>query len=122
MELSQLEPEEAEAFMQDMGISESARDRLTTAAYAALGYISFFTVGTDEVRAWSIRRDSTAVDAAGAIHTDLARGFIRAECFTYEDLIEAGSEKAVKEKGKFRLEGKEYVVQDGDVLSIRYNV
>jgi hypothetical protein len=123
MELSHLDSEEeAKAFMDDMGISVSARDRLTRVAYDALGYISFFTVGEDEVRAWQIRRGSTAVDAAAAIHSDLARGFIRAECFTYEDLVSLGSEKAVKEKGLMRLEGKDYVVRDGDVLSIRYNV
>lgn len=123
MELAQLDSEEeARAFMEDMGITESARDRLTQVAYDALGYISFFTVGEDEVRAWQIRRGSTAVDAAAAIHSDLARGFIRAECFPYEDLVKHGSERAVKEKGLLRLEGKEYVVRDGDVLSIRYNV
>jgi GTP-binding protein YchF len=123
MELAQLDSEEeARAFMEDMGITESARDRLTQVAYDVLGYISFFTVGEDEVRAWQICRGDTAVDAAGAIHSDLARGFIRAECFTYDDLTAGGSEKAVKEKGLLRLEGKDYVVKDGDVLSIRYNV
>ncbi len=123
MELSQLESkEDADAFMQDMGITESARDRLTQIAYAAMGYISFFTVGEDEVRAWQLRRDGTAVDAAGAIHSDLARGFIRAECFHYDDLLRLGTEKAIKEKGLLRLEGKEYVVKDGDILNIRYNV
>lgn len=121
MELGRLEPEEAHAFMEDMGIPASARDRLTMAAYDLLGYISFFTVGQDEVRAWTIRRGDTAVDAAGAIHSDLARGFIRAECFTYEDLMEHGSEKALKDKGLIRLEGKTYVVRDGDILSIRFN-
>jgi len=105
-----------------MGIKESARDRLTKFSYEMLGYISFFTVGSDEVRAWSIRKGDTAVQAAGAIHTDLMRGFIRAECFGYADLVKAGSEKAVKNNGAFRLEGKDYVVQDGDILSIRFNV
>jgi len=122
MELSRLEPEEAEAFMADMGITESARTRLTSFAYKLLGYISFFTVGEDEVRAWTIRDGENAQQAAGTIHTDLAKGFIRAECFGYEDLIEAGSEKAVKSKGHFRLEGKEYRVKDGDILNIRFNV
>jgi GTP-binding protein YchF len=122
MELSRLEDEaEAKAFMEDMGIKESARDLLTSMAYEILGLISFFTVGPDEVRAWTINKGSTAVQAAGAIHTDLARGFIAAECFTYNDLIECGSEKAIKDKGKFRLEGKEYIVQGGDILSIRFN-
>jgi len=79
-------------------------------------------VGSDEVRAWSLHQGKTAVDAAGAIHTDLAKGFIRAECFSYEDLIECGSEKAVSKKGLFRLEGKEYIVQDGNILNIRFNI
>ncbi len=121
MELNRLESEEAKAFMEDMGIGASARDRLTMAAYELLGYISFFTVGPDEVRAWTIRRGETAVDAAGAIHSDLARGFIRAECFAYEDLMAHGSEKALKDKGLIRLEGRTYPVKDGDILSIRFN-
>lgn len=123
MELSQLEDEEeAQMFMEDMGITESARDRLTQFAYEMLGYISFFTVGSDEVRAWNLHNGETAVDAAGTIHTDLAQGFIRAECFTCDDLMQFGSEKAIRDNGKFRLEGKDYVVKDGDVLSIRFNV
>ena len=123
MELAQLDSEdEAEMFMEDMGIKASARNRLTKFAYQMLGYISFFTVGSDEVRAWSIRNGNTALQAAGAIHTDLMRGFIRAECFSYDALMKAGSEKAVKNNGAFRLEGKDYVVQDGDILSIRFNV
>jgi hypothetical protein len=121
MELNRLERDEAEAFMEDMGIGTSARDRLTMAAYELLGYISFFTVGPDEVRAWTIRRGETAVDAAGAIHSDLARGFIRAECFAYDDLMAHGSEKALKDKGLIRLEGRTYPVKDGDILSIRFN-
>lgn len=122
MELAQLDESEAQAFMEDMGIEHSARDRLTQVVYRILGLISFFTVGEDEVRAWTIANGATAVEAAGAIHSDLARGFIRAECFTYDDLIAAGSEKAVKQRGVLRLEGKDYVVNDGDVLSIRFNV
>ncbi|MCX7787870.1 MAG: redox-regulated ATPase YchF [Spirochaetes bacterium] len=122
MELAQLDPSEREAFMADMGIRESARSRLTRAAYEALGYISFFTVGEDEVRAWTLRKGETALEAAGTIHSDLARGFIRAECFTVKDLLELGSEKAVKDKGLFRLEGKDYIVQDGDILHIRFSV
>ena len=123
MELARLnDPEEEKLFMADMGISQSARDRLTRLAYELVGYISFFTVGSDEVRAWNIRRGDTALDAAGTIHTDLSRGFIRAECFTYDDLITCGSEKIVREKGRFRLEGKNYVVQDGNILNIRFNV
>ena len=123
MELGQLENEDdAKMFLDEMGIKESAHDRLTKFAYEMLGYISFFTVGSDEVRAWTIHKGDTAVQAAGAIHTDLMRGFIRAECFSYDDLIHAGSEKAVKDNGAFRLEGKKYIVQDGDILSIRFNV
>ncbi len=123
MELSRLDDEEEiRMFMEDIGISESARDRLTQLAYALLGYISFFTVGSDEVRAWTIHRGDTAIEAAGAIHSDLSRGFIRAECFSYNDLMECGSEKAIREKGRFRLEGKNYVVQDRDILSIRFSL
>ncbi len=123
MDLAQLEDEgEARMFMEDMGISESARDRLTRIAYEILGYISFFTVGSDEVRAWNVRTGDNAVDAAGTIHSDLARGFIRAECFHYDDLISAGSEKGVRDIGKFRLEGKDYLVKDGDILNIRFNI
>ncbi|MCK9273877.1 MAG: redox-regulated ATPase YchF [Syntrophales bacterium] len=123
MELSKLsDAEEAMLFMKDMKISDSARDRLTQCSYETLGYISFLTVGADEVRAWTIQQGATAVDAAGSIHSDLARGFIRAECFSYKDFIECGSEKAVKDQGRFRLEGKEYTVNDGDILSIRFSV
>jgi GTP-binding protein YchF len=122
MELSQLDDDEAKMFMEDMGINESARNRLTKFAYDIVGYISFFTVGSDEVRAWNIHKGETAVEAAGTIHTDLSRGFIRAECFSYDNLIECGSEKAVREKGLFRLEGKDYIVQDGDILNIRFNI
>ena len=122
MELSRLTDDEAKMFMEDMGITESARSRLSTLAYEILGYVSFFTVGPDEVRAWNIKKGSTAVIAAGTIHSDLARGFIAAECFSYTDLMELGSEKAVKEQGKFHLVGKDYAVVDGDILSIRFNV
>ncbi|HVN71060.1 MAG TPA: DUF933 domain-containing protein [Desulfomonilia bacterium] len=122
MELSRLDTDEAGAFMEDMGISASARDRLTMAAYELLGYISFFTVGADEVRAWTIRKGDTAVQAAAVIHSDLARGFIRAECFAYDDLMAHGSEKMLKDKGLIRLEGKTYPVKDGDILSIRFSV
>ncbi|MDZ4181384.1 MAG: DUF933 domain-containing protein [Candidatus Cloacimonadaceae bacterium] len=121
-ELSKLDDEEASMFMEDMGISESVRDRLTHLCYLLMGYVSFFTVGEDEVRAWTIEAGDNAVTAAGKIHSDLARGFIRAECFKYEDIIHHGSEKVLKEKGLFRLEGKEYQVQDGDIISIRFNV
>ncbi|HOD18086.1 MAG TPA: DUF933 domain-containing protein [Candidatus Cloacimonadota bacterium] len=121
-ELSRLEGEEAKAFLEDMGIAESVRDRLTHRCYELMGYISFFTVGEDEVRAWTITRGDNALTAAGKIHSDLARGFIRAECFNYDDLIALGSEKALREKGLFKLEGKDYIVRDGDILFIRFNV
>ena len=122
MELSRLGEEEARLFMEDMGIRESAYRRLTTLAYETLGYITFFTVGSDEVRAWNLRSGNTALDAAATIHSDLARGFIRAECFSYRDFLQCGSEKGVRQTGLFRLEGKEYRVRDGDILSIRFNV
>ena len=123
MELSQLnDQKEIELFMADMGIQESAKDRLCTAVYELLGYISFFTVGSDEVRAWSLRAGQSVIAAAGTIHTDLARGFIRAECIAYDDLMLYGSEKQVSERGLRRLEGRKYIVQDGNVLNIRFNV
>jgi len=105
-----------------MGLTESIRDRLTHWSYQLMGNVSFFTVGADEVRAWTVESGANAVIAAGKIHSDLARGFIRAECFKYDDIISHGSEKVLKEKGLFRLEGKEYIVKDGDILSIRFNV
>lgn len=122
MELNNLDPAEALEFMTEMNITASAQARLIEKAYEVLGYISFFTVGKDEVRAWTISKGDNALTAAGKIHSDLARGFIRAECFSYEDLIKAGSEKVLKEKGLFRLEGKNYLVQDGNILHIRFSV
>jgi ribosome-binding ATPase YchF (GTP1/OBG family) len=123
VELAQLiDQEEIALFMADMGIRESARDRLCRAAYELMGYISFFTVGSDEVRAWSIQGGNSVIAAAGTIHTDLARGFIRAECISYQDLMAYGSEKQVSEQGLLRLEGRHYVVKDGNILNIRFNV
>lgn len=123
MELARLDdPRDAEAFLEDMGIEASARALLTREAYALLERISFYTVGEDEVRAWTLRCGDTAYAAAGAIHSDLARGFIRAECSSAEDLLALGSEKAVKDAGRLRLEGRNYVVRPGDVLSIRFSV
>ncbi|MCB5261685.1 MAG: YchF family ATPase [Candidatus Cloacimonetes bacterium] len=121
-ELSGLNEEDTELFLADMGMEHSIKDRLTMLCYELLGLVSFFTVGTDEVRAWTISKGTNAVNAAGKIHSDLARGFIRAECFGYAALIQHGSEKHLKEKGLFRLEGKEYLVQDGDILNIRFSV
>lgn len=122
MELIDLSANEADEFMKDLGINYSARDRLTDFSYQILNYISFFTVGKDEVRAWTLTKGATALAAAARIHSDLARGFIRAECFSFADLMEAGSEKKLREIGKFRLEGKDYIVQDGDIISIRFSV
>jgi ribosome-binding ATPase YchF (GTP1/OBG family) len=122
MELCRLDSDEAQMFMEDMGIKESARDRLTKMAYDLLGLITFFTVGPDEVKAWTIHSGGTALEAAGTIHSDLARGFIRAECFTYDELLTHGTEKHLKEKGLIRLEGKTYHVKDGDILTIRFSV
>lgn len=121
MELGELDEEEALAFREDMGIESSARARLTRLAHEVVGYISFFTVGPKEVHAWNVRHGDSAVDAAGAIHTDLARGFIRAERFTVDEIVEHRSEKALKELGLVRLEGKDYQVQDGDVLFVRHS-
>lgn len=122
MEIAQMDGEEAQAFLREYGISEPTLNRLIRSSYQLLGLQSFFTVGDDEVRAWTVRRGATAVEAAGAIHSDLARGFIRAEVVSYDDLVAAGSLAAAKERGDLRLQGKNYTVQDGDVLNIRFNV
>jgi ribosome-binding ATPase len=122
MEISRLQPEERIEFMKELNLQESGISRLARAAYERLGLISFFTVGDDEVKAWTIRKGTTAKKAAGKIHSDIERGYIRAEVFHYDDLYNLGSAAAVKEKGLFRLEGKEYHVQDGDVISFRFNV
>jgi GTP-binding protein YchF len=119
MECAQMGPEEEREFLATYGITEPARDRLTQAAYAALGYISFFTVGEDEVRAWTLRRGTTALGAAEKVHTDLARTFIRAEVMAFEDFRAAGGWDAGRTAGKMRLEGKEYVVKDGEIVHIR---
>lgn len=121
-ELVQLEKESREEFMKELGISEPGANKFVRSCYQAMGLISFLTVGPDEVRAWAIRKGSTALDAAGKIHTDIKRGFIRAETMSYEELHQLGSEKAMKAAGKMRLEGKTYVVQDGDIMNFRFNV
>lgn len=121
-QIAGLEPADRRAFLDDLGVKEPARDRLIHVCYDALGLISFLTTGEDEVRAWSIRKNTNAVEAAGKIHTDLARGFIRAETVAFEDLKAAGDMKAAKAAGKVRLEGKHYIVQDGDVINIKFNV
>ncbi len=121
-ELAQLEDEDAQAFMDDLGISEPARDRVITASYAMLGLISFLTAGEDEVRAWTIRANTPAVEAAGAIHSDIQRGFIRAEIVAFDDLMAAGDMAAAKKAGTVRLEGKQYIVKDGDIIHFLFNV
>lgn len=122
MEIAQLAPDEQREFLQDIGIAEPARDRFIRAAYSLLDLISFLTSGEDECRAWSIRRGTSAHKAAGVIHSDIERGFIRAEVVRFEDLSQLGSEARCREQGKLRLEGKEYVVQDGDIVHFRFNV
>jgi ribosome-binding ATPase len=120
LEISQLEGEDAKAFLSDLGLSESGLDRVIRTSYDLLGYMSFFTVGEDECRAWSIARGTAAQAAAGEIHTDIQRGFIRAEVVAYDALITRGSMAACRDHGEVRLEGKEYVVQDGDVINFRF--
>jgi GTP-binding protein YchF len=120
LEIAQLEESDAAAFLADLGLRESGLDRVIRASYDLLGYISFFTVGEDECRAWSIPRDTPAVVAAGEIHTDISRGFIRAEVVRYEHLMARGSLAACREHGELRLEGKEYIVLDGDCINFRH--
>ena len=121
MELGELEPDEAAVFMEELGITESSLDRVIALSYRLLGLVSFLTAGPDEVRAWPISDGSTAVEAAGAIHTDLAKGFIRAETVAYEDLVSLGSMAEAKKAGRLRSEGKTYRVKDGDVLEILFS-
>ncbi len=122
MEISELDPGEAELFLAEYNIEEPGLNRMIRLSYDLLGLQSFFTVGEDEVRAWTIPQGASAVEAAGAIHSDLARGFIRAETVSYDDMVAATSMVEARKRGKARLEGRDYVVQDGDVLSIRFNV
>jgi len=121
-ELAQLDGQSRGEFMADLGITESLTGKFVGSCYSAMGLISFLTASPDEVRAWAIEVGTIAHDAAGKVHTDIKRGFIRAETFSYDDLRELGSEKALKAAGKIRLEGKEYVIQDGDVIYFRFNV
>ncbi len=122
MEISQLTPDEAEMFMAEYGIAEPSLNRMIRHSYDLLGLQSFFTVGEDEVRAWTVRRGASAPEAAGTIHTDLQKGFIRAEVISYEDLIAHGGMAEARTKGRLRVEGKEYVVQDGEIVHIRFNL
>ncbi len=121
-DIAAMEPEEQEEFLADLGLETPALGRFIRTAYGLLDLISFFTVGPDEVRAWTIRRGTNARRAAGKIHSDLERGFIRAEVIPYDVFMEYGSEAAVKEAGKLQVEGKDYIVQDGDILHVRFNV
>ena len=121
MEIGQLSPEDAEMFMAEYGIAELGLSRMIRASYDLLGLLSFFTVGEDEVRAWTVRDGAQAPEAAGEIHTDLEKGFIRAEVITYDDLMACGSMAEGRAKGKLRLEGKQYPVQDGDIISVRFS-
>lgn len=122
MELAQLPAGEAVSFMEDFGIAESALDRVIHGSFALLNQISFLTVGEDEVKAWTIARDTPAIEAAGAIHSDIQRGFIRAEVVAFDDLAKAGDYAAARKQGTVRLEGKNYPVRDGDVIHFRFNV
>jgi GTP-binding protein YchF len=122
MEIAQLPPEDAEMFMTEYGIEEPGLNRVIRLSYDLLGLQSFFTVGDDEVRAWTVRRGASAHEAAGAIHTDLQKGFIRAEIVTFDDLASLGGLSEARAKGKLRLEGKEYLLKDGEIMHVRFNV
>jgi GTP-binding protein YchF len=121
-ELTQLDPASRAEFMADLGITEPAAKKFVRSCYSTLGLISFLTIGKDEVRAWPIQNGTCALDAAGKVHTDIKRGFIRAETIKYTDLRELGSEKECKAAGKVKLEGKTYIVHDGDIINFRFNV
>jgi GTP-binding protein YchF len=122
MEIAQLPPDEADIFLKEYGIDEPSLNRMIRLSYDLLGLESFFTVGPDEVRAWTVHRGATAPEAAGEIHTDLQKGFIRAEVVTYDDLVALGGLSEARSKGKLRVEGKEYIVKDGDILNIRFAI
>ncbi len=121
-ELSQLDAKSRSEFMTDLGITESAASKFVKSCYQAMGLISFLTIVSDELRAWPIKKGTLALDAAGNVHTDIKRGFIRAETMAFDELKEYGNEKALKAAGKIRLEGKDYIVQDGDIINFRFNV
>jgi GTP-binding protein YchF len=122
MEIAQLPPDEKRPFLDELGIDEPASNKLIHACYAMLGLISFLTVGEDEVRAWTIKKGTNAQKAAGKVHSDIERGFIRAEVISFDDFIAAGGMHAAREKGVLRLEGKTYIVRDGDIIDFRFNV
>jgi ribosome-binding ATPase YchF (GTP1/OBG family) len=122
MELAQLSPDEASEFMGEMGLQQLARDRVIQRSYSLLDLISFFTANEQEVRSWAVRRGTPALKAAGVVHSDMERGFIRAEVVSYEDLEGSGSYAAAQKRGLVRLEGRDYIVKDGDVIFFRFNV
>src|SRR5699024_9039739 len=121
-EIAELEQDEKEMFLEELGIKESGLDQLIKATYQLLGFATYFTAGEQEVRAWTFKKGMTAPQAAGIIHTDFERGFIRAETVSYDDLMDGGSMAKARENGKVRLEGKDYIVEDGDVIHFRFNV
>ena len=121
-ETAEMDPDEARALLEEFGVSEPGLERVIAAGYGALDLITFLTTGDDETRAWEVRRGATAPEAAGAIHTDLQRGFIRAEVISYDELVAAGSMDAAKAAGKVRVEGKDYVVREGDILHVRFAI
>jgi len=122
MEISQLEPDERQMFLEDLELKESGIERLSRVCYKHLGLISFFTVGEDEVKAWTIKKGTIAKKAAGKVHSDIERGFIRAEIARYQDLVALGSMHAIKEKGLLKIEGKDATIEDGDIINFRFNV
>ena len=121
-EISRLTPDEREVFMKELGVEEPATAKMTRMAYEGLGLISYFTVGEDEVKAWSVRKGAYAPEAGGVIHSDIEKGFVRAEMCKYDDLLAAGSEQKLKDSGKFYLKGRDYQIEDGDILNFRFNV
>ncbi len=121
-QIADLDAADKQVFLDDMGLSEAGLDRVIHAGYKLLGLETYFTVGPKEVRAWTVKRGSTAPQAAGVIHTDFEKGFIRAEVIAYDDFVACKGEQGAKEAGKMRLEGQEYVVRDGDVMHFRFNV
>jgi ribosome-binding ATPase YchF (GTP1/OBG family) len=121
-QIAELDPAERAEFLADLGLERSGLDALVTVAYRLLGLLTFFTAGPKEARAWTVRKGATAPRAAREIHSDIERGFIRAEVITYDDYAALGSEQAVKDVGKLRVEGRDYVMRDGDVVHFRFNV
>ena len=121
-EVAEMEPDEARALLEEFGVTEPGLESVIAACYRALDLITFLTTGEDETRAWEVRSGALAPEAAGVIHTDLQRGFIRADVIGYDELVAAGSMEAAKSTGKLRVEGKDYVVQEGDILNVRFAV